>query len=241
MSVDNELISAARAALNEPNGEQAEHLYDELISRIESKHAGNQREVAATLSQLAKALDAEDSPEKSMQFKQRTTEIMLKRSMAARMAERQLPKMQNQPKLESAIPLPFLRLEYFYLGSADFDRDLKYYTEVLGAQLLWAFDKSDAKVAGLRLAAGPPLLLASHRPAPSCQPIYSVASLETTAKALKERGWKPAGDAVETPNGPAQFFADPSGNQIAFLQNDQPTAMETAYADKDNPHAIRLK
>ncbi len=244
MSVDNELISAARAALGEPNGELAEKLYDELIALIEAKHSGNQREVAATLGALAKALDAEDSPEKSMQFKQRTTEIMLKRSMAARMAERQLPKMQNQPTLHSTPPPPFAKLEYLYIGCADFERDLKYYREVLGAQLLWAFDKFDAKVAALKVASGPPLLLATHRPAPSCQPIFSLpvgGSLDALMKNLKQRGWQVEGEPMETPNGPTVLFKDPSGNLFAVLQNDRPDAMEKSYADENNPNAIRMK
>lgn len=240
MSIDNDLISAARAALGETDGETAERLYDELIARIEAKHTGNQREVAATLGSLAKALEAEDSHEKAMQFKQRTTEIMLKRSMAARMAQRELPKMQNQPALQSLVQPPFGKLEYLYVGCADFDRDLKYYTEVLGAQLVWAFDKFNAKVAALRLAAGTPILLATHRKAPSCQPIFSVASLDATIKALKARGWKSQGDAVETPNGMAYLFVDPSGNEFAILQNDRPDAMEKAYADESNPNAIRI-
>jgi predicted enzyme related to lactoylglutathione lyase len=240
VSIDNELISAARAALGETDGETAERLYDELIASIEAKHAGNQREVAATLGSVAKALDAEDSPEKAMQFKQRTTEIMLKRSMSARMAQRELPRMQNQPTMQSSVQLPFGKLEYLYIGCADFDRDLTYYTEVLGAQLLWAFDSLDARVAALRLAAGAPLLLSTHRQAPSCQPIFSVASLDTAVKTLMARGWTSQGDAVETPNGTAYLFVDPSGNQFAILQNDRPDAMEKAYADESNPNAIRI-
>jgi predicted enzyme related to lactoylglutathione lyase len=239
VSIDNELISAARAALGQPNGEQAEQLYDDLIAAIEAHHKGDQREVAATLGQLAKTLN-EESPDKAMQFKQRTTEIMLKRSMAARMAERQLPRMQNQPTMQSPPPpLPFKQLEYLYMGCSDFDRDLKYYTEVLGAHLLWAFDKFDAKVAALRVASGTPILLATHRPAPSCQPIFSVASLEAAAENLKKRGWTSEGEAVETPNGRAYIFQDPSGNPLAILQNERPDALERAYADKTNEHAIR--
>ena len=36
------------------------------------------------------------------------------------------------------------------------------------------------------------------------------------------------------------FILDPSGNALPLLQNLRPDAMEQAYADKDNPNAIRL-
>lgn len=244
MSIDNELISAARSALGEPNGDQAELLYNDLIAAIEAHHKGDQREVAATLAQLAKTLNSEDSPDKAMHFKQRTTEIMLKRSMAARMAERQLPRMQNQPSMQPSLPppspLPFKHLEYFYIGCADFDVDLKYYREVLGAHLLWAFNKDGHRVAALRLASGTPMLLGTHAPAPACLPVFAVGSLDNAADSLKKRGWAAQGAIFETPSGKAVVFADPSGNRFAILQNDRPDALERAYADKMNRDAIRF-
>jgi predicted enzyme related to lactoylglutathione lyase len=133
----------------------------------------------------------------------------------------------------------FGKLAYLYVGTADFERDCAYYEAVLGAERVWAFDAFGAKVAAFRLCAGPLLLLADHRPAPSCMPIIAVADLEATAAVLKARGWQSDGAAFAVPNGPCRRFVDPSGNPFALLQNDRPDAMERAYADPTNARAIR--
>jgi predicted enzyme related to lactoylglutathione lyase len=134
---------------------------------------------------------------------------------------------------------PLGTLEYLYLGTADFERDCAYYANVLGAERVWAFHAFGAKVAAFRLCQGPLFLLADHRPAPSCMPVFAVADLEAAVAALQARGWRSDGDAFEVPNGPCRCFVDPSGNRCALLQNDRPDAMERAYADEGNPRALR--
>src|SRR5437870_9730201 len=69
---------------------------------------------------------------------------------------------------------PLGRLQYLYVGTSDFKRDLDYYTNVLGAAVLWNYKEFGANVAGLRLSEGPQYLLADHRPAPSCLPLFEV-------------------------------------------------------------------
>jgi predicted enzyme related to lactoylglutathione lyase len=134
---------------------------------------------------------------------------------------------------------PLGKLEYLYVGTADFERDSAYYEKVLGAERVWAFHAFGAKVAAFRVGDGPLFLLADHRPAPSCLPILAVADLEAAVQSLKERGWHSKGDTFGIPNGPCYLFTDPSGNEIALFQNDRPAAMEASYADPDNPNAIR--
>ena len=86
---------------------------------------------------------------------------------------------------------PFGALRFLYVGTANFEQDLAFYREQLGAQRVWQFASFGARVAALRLGDGPLLLLADHRPAPSCMPIYEVADLEVTIQALTARGWQP--------------------------------------------------
>ncbi len=136
-------------------------------------------------------------------------------------------------------PPPLGRLVYLYLGTTAFERDFVYYRDVLGAEVVWAFDKFAAKVAAFRLCDGPLFLLADHRPAPSCLPIFAVEDLESTVAELKRRGWQSKGDLFELPNGPCCRFNDPSGNPMALLQNLRPDAMELAFADPKNTSAIR--
>jgi len=117
---------------------------------------------------------------------------------------------------------PFLSLEYLYMGTGDFDRDLAYYRDVLRADLAWNLTGFGARVAAFRMGAGPLLLLADHRPAPSCMPVYAVRSLSETERVLKKRGWKPDGEGFEIPNGPCLAFQDPSGNRYAMFENVRP-------------------
>jgi predicted enzyme related to lactoylglutathione lyase len=134
---------------------------------------------------------------------------------------------------------PLGKLAYLDVGTADFERDRAYYEKTLGAERAWAFHAFGARVAAFRLCEGPLVLLADHRPAPSCLPIIAVADLEATAAKLRARGWQSDGEMFEVPNGPCYRFMDPSGNEFAILQDDRPDAMERAYAVLDNPNAIR--
>lgn len=126
--------------------------------------------------------------------------------------------------------LPFLTVEYLYMGSKDYDRDLTYYTDVLGAQEVWKFDRFGSRITAFSLSAGPLILLADHREGPSCQPVFRVSDLASCARELGTRGWKPVAGPFGTPNGEAYSFEDPSGNRFAILQIDE-TSTDRAYFD----------
>jgi len=134
---------------------------------------------------------------------------------------------------------PFSKLAYLYVGTSDFDRDLTYYTKVLGAQLLWNYKEFGARVAGLRLCHGPQFLLADHRPAPSCLPLFEVADLKAAAKDLRARGWKPDGRSFEIPPGPCYLFKDPSGNPLAIFENARPGLIDEAFGGSVRPRSGR--
>jgi predicted enzyme related to lactoylglutathione lyase len=108
---------------------------------------------------------------------------------------------------------PLGRLEYVYLGSGDFDRDLAWYRDVAGAELVWNFSRFGACVAAFRVGDGAPLtLIADHRPPGTCRLVYAVLDLKATVHDLRARGWKPEAGPFEIPNGPCYTFCDPSGN-----------------------------
>ena len=134
---------------------------------------------------------------------------------------------------------PLGTLKYLYVGSARFDEDLAYFRDQVGAQVVWNFAKFGARVAALRVAAGPLLLLADHRPAPSCMPIFAVDDLPGTVAALRARGWSPRSGPFEIPEGPCYVFSDPSGNPYALFGNVRPGALEEAFADEQNEGAVR--
>jgi predicted enzyme related to lactoylglutathione lyase len=130
-------------------------------------------------------------------------------------------------------------LVYLYVGSDDVARDLAFYEDALGAGLVWRFDAFDTDVAAVRLGDGPLVLLAEHRPAPSCLPIWSVNDLEAETERLARSGFESRGQTVGTPDGPVHVFRDPSGNELGLLRSDRPGALESAYADPNHANAVR--
>jgi len=121
--------------------------------------------------------------------------------------------------------LPLGRLRYLYLGSSDVERDLRFYVEVLGGERMWQFEGAGAEVAAVRVAQGPWILLADHRPPGSCLPIFAVDDLERTANDLHGRGWVSESGPFEVPDGPCYLFRDPSGNELALLGNVRPDVL----------------
>lgn len=121
--------------------------------------------------------------------------------------------------------VPFGTLRYLYVGSSDLQKDLDYYTTILGAKKVWDLSSFGTRVAALRLGQGPLLLLADHRPAKSCILIFQVEDLAAVSKRLREKGWKPEGEKFEIPEGPCYRFNDPSGNPLALLQIVRPNVL----------------
>jgi predicted enzyme related to lactoylglutathione lyase len=130
-------------------------------------------------------------------------------------------------------------LVYLYVGTDDVDRDRAFYVEALGAEAVWRFHAFDTDVAAIRLGPETPLvLLAEHRPAPSCLPIWSVPDLEAAVARLEASGFETHGMTAGTPDGPVHVLQDPSGNEIGLLRQDRPNALVAAYADPDHANAV---
>ena len=123
--------------------------------------------------------------------------------------------------------MPFGRLEYLYLGSKDVAKDLAYYVDVLGAEVVWDFSDFGTRVAGVRLfEQGPMVLIAGHRRSPSLLPVFHVDDLDATERELRARGWNPEGPRFGIPDGDCYLFKDPSGNELALYENTRPHALE---------------
>jgi hypothetical protein len=117
-------------------------------------------------------------------------------------------------------------LIYLYVGSSDVARDLGFYVDGMGGEKLWHLQAMGADVACVRLAAsGPLFILADHRPVPSVLPIWRCDDLDGAAAELKEAGWEEEGYRVEVPDGPALVLSDPSGNQVALLDQVRPNVL----------------
>ncbi|MBX9686233.1 MAG: hypothetical protein K2X27_05995 [Candidatus Obscuribacterales bacterium] len=75
---------SAEKALGELDSEKAEELFLSLIVSIEEAFNKNQKDVATELQRIAKEIESSGKVDDSVRFKQKTCEIMLRRSMAER-------------------------------------------------------------------------------------------------------------------------------------------------------------
>ncbi|HUI00053.1 MAG TPA: VOC family protein [Nitrososphaerales archaeon] len=125
---------------------------------------------------------------------------------------------------------PLKKLVYVYVGTSDFDGDLAFYRDKLGARLLWNKRAFGARVAAFDLCGEPYLLIADHVRAPSKRLIYEVDDLEDAARELKARGLKPDGGRFEVPDGPCLNFQDESGNAYSILERTRPHVFESEEA-----------
>lgn len=124
--------------------------------------------------------------------------------------------------------MPLLEsLDFLYVPAPDIESSVKYYTDVLGGELLWKINDSGVWVACVRLAnrSEPYVLLANHIPAKDVMMIYSVKNLEKAASTLKSNGWKEIAK-LEIPPGPCYTFRDPAGNAIVIYENTRPFVMD---------------
>ena len=134
---------------------------------------------------------------------------------------------------------PVLALRYLYVGAEDTGRDLAAWLRLPGARVRWRFRHFGADVAAVDLGAPPVVLVADHRPPGSLLPIYAADDLEAAMAGLDEEGWDIQVGPMGTPEGPACVLRNASGVSIAVLQVERPQAMEHAYADESNTHAVR--
>ena len=132
------------------------------------------------------------------------------------------------------------KLAYLYVGTDDVDRDRAFYLQALGAAPVWRFQAFATDVAAVRMGPdGPLVLLAEHRTAPSCLPIWTVPDLDAAIARLGASGFEAHGETAGTPDGPVHVLRDLSGNEIGLLQQDRPGALEAAFADPDHENAVR--
>jgi hypothetical protein len=128
---------------------------------------------------------------------------------------------------------PFIQLDYLYTPSADVAADMKYFVDVLGAEVGFAVEGMGARVALVRLTDGPPhMLLTDHLDSDRTISIYRVADLDETLKDLKRRGWKKA-HKLEIPMGPCCSFVTPGGQRIAVYELSRPQVLDHFLGRRD--------
>ena len=116
----------------------------------------------------------------------------------------------------------FEELDFIYCPSADVSAELAHYVQGLGAEVVFAIERFDTRVAALRLTVtGPKLLLAQHLHGEQPVLIYRVPDLDAAEAELARRGvgFSPR---FEVPDGVATEVDVPGPQRIAVYQRMRP-------------------
>ena len=128
---------------------------------------------------------------------------------------------------------PFEQLDFIYMPSRDAAADVRYFTEVLGAKLVFAVEGMGTRVAMLELTEQPPRVLVSeHLDGEQAVLVYRVADMAQAIKELESRGWQ-RGHQLEIPHGPVCSFTTPGGHRLAIYQLTRPEAGEHFIGRRD--------
>lgn len=116
----------------------------------------------------------------------------------------------------------FDELEFIYCPSVDVSAELAYYVEGLGAQVVFAIERFETRVAMLRLTdTGPKLLLAQHLHGERPVLIFRVPDLDAAEADLAGRGVR-CGPRFEFPDGDATELDIPGPQRIAVYERTRP-------------------
>ena len=120
---------------------------------------------------------------------------------------------------------PFISLDYLYFSAPDIDEAVRFYTQGLGAKLVWRVRHEGATVAAVRLTGGDPLVLLADHLAPGAGlVVYRVSNLSEVRDRLTREGWRSEGEPFELPHGPCIVFRDPGQQRLAAYERVRPQA-----------------
>ena len=118
--------------------------------------------------------------------------------------------------------MTFEQLDFVYTPSHDVAADMRYFTDILGARLVFAIDAMGIRVAMLELGEqSPRVILAGHLEGERPILVYRVADLRATIADLESRGWTPEA-TFEIPQGPCCSFRTPGDHRIAMYELTRP-------------------
>jgi hypothetical protein len=128
---------------------------------------------------------------------------------------------------------PFETLDFVYMPSRDAASDVPYWTDVIGARLVFAIEGMGTRVAMLELTSGPPrMLLAEHLEGEAPVLVFRVPDLDLAMAQLEARGWL-RGSQLEIPQGPICSFVTPGGQRLANYQLTRPDVAEHFAGRRD--------
>ena len=129
--------------------------------------------------------------------------------------------------------MTLLALDFIYMPSRDAAADVRYFTEVLGAQLVFAVEGMGTRVAMVEVTEQPPrVILAEHLEGEQPVLVYRVADMAQAIEELESHGWQ-RGQRLEIPHGPVCSFTTPGGHRLAIYQLTRPEAGDHFIGRRD--------
>jgi hypothetical protein len=203
---DDSLLEMALAALENPTSDQAGSVLKKIVLAFEARFGENQKEVASSLQNIAKQIEARGKIEMAMEFKQRTTAIMLIHSMERRRGKGST--LTGLPALAPVKPALYEGIIYLMYFTTRFDSDLDFYQNALEAKITWQKEETHGRIAALRLMREPLIVLVENKVdanLPSPLPVMAVTDTFAAGTQLLGRGHERLGE-IATPAGMAQIF-----------------------------------
>ena len=118
----------------------------------------------------------------------------------------------------------FESLDFVYLPSRDVAADLKYFTEAVGGDVVFAIEAFGTRVAMVQLSESPPpILLAGHLEGDAPVLVFRVENLDKTVDELTGRGVR-IGARFGIPHGPGVELESDGPQRVALYQLTRPEA-----------------
>ena len=121
-----------------------------------------------------------------------------------------------------------MELDFLYAPSEDVAADVEQFT-ALGAELVFAIEAFDTRVAMVKFGERPPaLLFAGHLDGERPILVYRVENLDSAVEAFGAEGHR-----IEIPFGPAFTFTTPAGQRLALYELTRPEMTERFSGRRD--------
>jgi hypothetical protein len=122
-------------------------------------------------------------------------------------------------------------LDFIYMPSRDAAADLQWFEKTLGAEVVFAIERFGTRVAMVRPAGGPAILLAEHLEG---QPIlvFRVESLDEATAELEREGAVVSGE-FGIPPGEIREIEAPGGQRLAIYEETRPDRIGAMTGRRD--------
>jgi hypothetical protein len=127
--------------------------------------------------------------------------------------------------------MKFESLDFIYMPSADPARDLDWFENVLGAEVVFAIERFGTRVAMVRLGSGPAILLAGHLEGDPIL-VYRVESLDAATEELHAAGASVSGE-FGIPPGEIREIEAPGGQRLAIYEETRPDRIASIGGRRD--------